>query len=186
MGLVGLEGRCQSFKADVEDLCERQEVSQDLVVSKKDTQRTAPGDCQSKIYEELKELEEQRAKEASALVQKQHKLIEWDGERERGRSIRRLEVTRTISPLSGHACSSSLAPNTDEAMSASSRMSQEMEEKSEASWTALAKEKNKETGGASPWKGGAGCNMSLDTGRRRLNGSRRRDEPLVRWQKGCN
>ena len=72
------------------------------------------------------------------------------GERERARTMQRLEVTRTTSPLSGHArspfgsCSSSLAPNIDEAMSASSRISQEIEEaKSEASWTVLAKEKGK-------------------------------------------
>ena len=40
-GLVELERRCQSFRADVEYLCERQEVLKDLVVSKKDMQRTA-------------------------------------------------------------------------------------------------------------------------------------------------
>ena len=53
----------------------RQEVLKDLVVGKKDMQRTAPDDCQRKIYEDLKELEEQRAKEALVLVQKKHKLI---------------------------------------------------------------------------------------------------------------
>ena len=42
-------------------------------------------------------------------------------------------------------CSSSLVPNTDEAMSASSAMAQEMKEaKSEASWTALVKEKERD------------------------------------------
>ena len=42
------------------------------------------------------------------------------------------------------SCSSSLAPNIDEAMSASSRVAQGMEEaKSEASWTAQAKEKGR-------------------------------------------
>ena len=66
--------------------------------------------------------------------------------------MQRLEVTRTMSPWSGghdrssfDSCSSSLTPNTDEAMSASSRMAQEMEEaKSEASWTAPAKEKERD------------------------------------------
>ena len=48
-GLAELERRCQSFRADVEFLCERQEVLEDLVVSKKDMQRTAPEDCQRKI-----------------------------------------------------------------------------------------------------------------------------------------
>ena len=37
------------FLADVEYLCERQEVLKDLVVSKKDTQRTALEDCQRKM-----------------------------------------------------------------------------------------------------------------------------------------
>ena len=48
-GLVELERRCQSFRADVEYLCEREEVLKDLVVSKKDMQRTAPEDCQRTI-----------------------------------------------------------------------------------------------------------------------------------------
>ena len=115
-GLVEVERRCQSFRADVEYLCERREVLKYLVVSKKDMQRTAPEDSQSKNYEELKELEEQRAKEAFVLVQKKHKLIKWEGERERTRTMQRLEATRTMSPWSGHArpsfgsCSSSLAP----------------------------------------------------------------------------
>ena len=47
-GLVELERRCQSFRADVEYLRERQDVLKDLVVSKKDMQRTAPEDCQRK------------------------------------------------------------------------------------------------------------------------------------------
>ena len=113
-------------------------------------QRTAPEDCQRKIYKELKELEEQRAKEALVIVQKKHKLIKREGERERARTMQRLEVTRTKSPWSGHdrssfgSCSSSLAPNTNEAMSASSRMAQEMEEAiPEAPWTALAKDKER-------------------------------------------
>ena len=66
--------------------------------------------------------------------------------------MQRLEVTRTLSPRSGghdhsstDSCSSSLAPNTDEAMSASSRIAQEMDEViSEASWTTQAKEKERD------------------------------------------
>ena len=150
--LVELESRCQSFRADVEYLCERQDVVTDLVVSKKDMQRTAPEDCQRKNYEELKELEEQRTKEALVLLQKKHKLIKWEGERERTRTMQILEVTRTMSPWSGGhdcssfgSCSSSLAPKADEAMSASSTMAQEMDEAIlEASWTALAKENGRD------------------------------------------
>ena len=64
----------------MEYLCERREVLEDLAVSKKDMQRTAPEDCQRKMHEELKE---QRAKEALVLVQKRHKLIKCEGERKR-------------------------------------------------------------------------------------------------------
>ena len=79
--------------------------------SKKDMQWTAPEDCQRKHYEELKELEEQRAKEALVLVQQKHKLKKWEGEREKARTMQRLDVTRTMSPWSGgHDRSSSLAP----------------------------------------------------------------------------
>ena len=102
-----------------------------------------------KIYEELKELKQQRAKDALVRVQKKHKLIKTEGEMERARTMQRLEVTSTTSPWSGghdrssfSSWSSSLAPNTDEAMSASSRMAQEMDEAiSEESWTAVAKER---------------------------------------------
>ena len=66
-GLVELERLCQSLRAEVKYQCARQEVSKDLVVSKKGMQRTALEDCQKKINEELEELEEQRAKEAVVL-----------------------------------------------------------------------------------------------------------------------
>ena len=50
------------------------------------------------------------------------------------------------------SCSSSLALHTDDAMSASFRMAQEVDEaKSESSWTALAKGR-KETVGALTWR----------------------------------
>ena len=50
---------------------------------------TTPDDWQRKIYEELKELEEQRTKEALVLVQKKHKFIELESERERARTMQR-------------------------------------------------------------------------------------------------
>ena len=186
--------QAKRIRSDVEYPCGRHDFLKDLVVSKKDMQRTAPGDCQRTIHEELKELkelEEQRAKESLLLVEKKHKLIKWEGERKRARTMQRLEVTRTMSPWSGHArsCSSPAAPNTDEAMSATSRMAQEMgEAKSEASWTALAKEKERDW-----WSADLEGEVEelevvcpFDGNQRRLNGSRRGDEPPVRWQKGCN
>ena len=47
---------CQTFRAEVKYQCDRQ----DLVASKKDMQRAAPEDSERKIYEEWKELEQQR------------------------------------------------------------------------------------------------------------------------------
>ena len=63
-----------------------------------------------------------------------------------------LEESRAIGPWSGGhdhssfgSCSSSMAPHTDEAMSASSRMAQEVDEAmSESSWNALAKGKERD------------------------------------------
>ena len=82
-GLIELESRCQTLREDVEHLGEQQEVVADLMVSKRDMQKEAPEKYQEKIFEDFKELEEQRAKEALALVQKKHMLIKWEGERER-------------------------------------------------------------------------------------------------------
>ena len=87
------------------------------------------------------------SKEALALVHKKHKLIKWEGERERARTLQRLESSKAIGQWIGvhdnssfGSCSSSLALGTDEAMSASSRTAQEVDEAmSESSWTALAK-----------------------------------------------
>ena len=64
-------------------------------------QKTAPEKYQEKTFEEFKELEGQRAKEALELVQRKHKLIKCEGERERARTMQRLEASRTIGPWSG-------------------------------------------------------------------------------------
>ena len=115
-GLIELERRCQTLREEVEHLGEQQEVEADLMVSKRDMQKEAPEKSQEKIFEEFKVLEEQRAKEALALVQKKHMLIKYEGERERARTMRRLEESRGIGPWSGGhdcpsfgSCSSSLA-----------------------------------------------------------------------------
>ena len=77
-------------------------------------------------------MEEQKTKEALELVQRKHKLIKCESERKRARTMHRLEASRAIGPWSGGhdysslgSCSSSLAFNTYEAMSASSRMAQD-------------------------------------------------------------
>ena len=83
-GLIMLERRCLTLKEEVEHLSERQEVLTDLMESNINMQKTAPEKYQEKIFEEL-EVEEQIAKKAPALVQRKHKLIKWEGERERAK-----------------------------------------------------------------------------------------------------
>ena len=92
-------------------------------------------DFQKQILQEVKELEEQKTKDALELVHKKHKLVKWEGERERARTLQRLESSRAIGQWSGvHdnsssvSCSSSLAFDTDEAMSASSKMARDADE----------------------------------------------------------
>ena len=56
--------------------------------------KTAPEDFQRQIFQELKELEEQKTKEVLELVQRKHMLIKWEGKRERARTLQRLESSR--------------------------------------------------------------------------------------------
>ena len=44
-------------------------------------QKKAPKKYQVEVFDEFKELAEQRAKEALELLQKKHMLIKWEGER---------------------------------------------------------------------------------------------------------
>ena len=95
----------------------------------------------------MKELEEQKTKEALELVQRKHRLVKWDGERERARMLQRLESSGAVGQWSGAfdnssfgSCSSSLVLDADEAVSASSKMAQDVDDAvSESSCTALAK-----------------------------------------------
>ena len=82
-------------------------------------------------------MEEQKAGETLELVQKKHKLIKWEGERQRLEASRQHGLRSTTIPLSFGSCSSSLAFNTDEAISASSQAMKEAVEKA---------------GGASTWR----------------------------------
>ena len=91
-------------------------------------QKEAPQKCQEKVFEEFKELEEHRAKEALALFQKKHMLIKWGGEKERPRMLQRLGGSRAIrhwsdarDTMSFESCSSSMACDMEEVGSESSR-----------------------------------------------------------------
>ena len=58
-----------------------------MVVSKRNMQKEAHQKYQEHVFQEFKELEEQRAKEALELVQKKHMLTKREGERERARMV---------------------------------------------------------------------------------------------------
>ena len=129
----------------------RQEVLTVLMERKINMQRTAPEKFIEKIFEELEELEEQRTREALELVQRKHNFVKWEGERERTRTLQRLEASSATGSWSGAhdnssfgSCSSSWTLNTDEAMSASSQMGKDTDEAgSESPWTALAEGKER-------------------------------------------
>ena len=94
-------------------------------------QKAAPEKNQEKIFQELKELEGQKTKEALELVKRKHKLVKWEGERDRGRMIQGMElsgvvddVSRALDSSSLDSCSPSVAQDADDAMS-------------ESSWTSL-------------------------------------------------
>ena len=80
------------------------------------------------IFEDLRELEEKKSKEALLLVQKEHILIRCRSERDRARMLQRLGGSRemrigfgTQDTLSFESCSSSMACDMEEVRSESSR-----------------------------------------------------------------
>ena len=75
-------------------------------------------------------------------MQKKHRLIKWEGERERARAkIGRIESDT----VSVESCSPSMACDMEEVYSESPRKMQDKEETtSEASWTAVTKGKGKQ------------------------------------------
>ena len=62
-----------ALREEVEHLNEKQEVLPVLMEDKMSTQKVAPKKCREKIFEELKELEEQQTRKALELVQRKHK-----------------------------------------------------------------------------------------------------------------
>ena len=87
-------------------------------------------------------MEEQKTKEALEHVQRKHKLIKWEVERERARMLQRLDSSRAVGQWSGAYDNSSFG-------SCSSSLAFEMaqvanEAASESSWAALAKEQERD------------------------------------------
>ena len=65
---------CLALREEVEHLNEKQEVLAILMEGKTSMQKIAPEKCQEKIFEKLKELEEQKTRQALELAQRKHKL----------------------------------------------------------------------------------------------------------------
>ena len=93
-GLVVLERECLALREEVEHSSERQELLTILMECKMNMQKVAPEKYQEQNFEGLKELEEQKTREALELVQRKHKSVKWGGERERARMLQRLESSR--------------------------------------------------------------------------------------------
>ena len=98
--LVVLERECLAFREEVEHLNEKQEVLTVLMEGKMSMQKVAPEKYQEKIFEELKELEEQQTREALELVQRKHKLVTSEGERERARMLQGMELSGAVGHFS--------------------------------------------------------------------------------------
>ena len=81
--LILLERECLEQREEIEHFTEKQEVLASVMEGKMSMQQVAPEKYQEKIFEELKELEEQKTREALELVQRKQKLVKWEGERER-------------------------------------------------------------------------------------------------------
>ena len=148
-GLVELERRCQDLIQEVKLTSEKQEVLAGLVEDRIRLQSKATEKYHETLFEELRELEEKKSKEALVLVQKRHILIRCQSERDKARMLQRMGESRKISYWSGaqdtlslESCSSSMACDMEEVSSESSKKMKDMDETtSEASWTAVTKEK---------------------------------------------
>ena len=115
-GLAELERRCQNTMQEVRLLSERQEVLKGMVEDQTRLHSNATEKYYETIFEELRELEVKKSKEALLLAQKKHILLQCQSERERARMLQRLggsRVTRHGSDardtLSFESCSSSMA-----------------------------------------------------------------------------
>ena len=86
-GLVELKRRCQELMQEVELSSERQEALAGLVENMIGSQSKATAKYCETIFEELRELEEKRSKEALVLVQTKHISLRCQSEREKARIL---------------------------------------------------------------------------------------------------
>ena len=94
--LAELERRCQNMMQEVKLLSERQEVLKGMVEDKIRLQSKATEKHYETIFEELRELEEKKSKEALLLVQKKHILMRYQSERDKARMLQRSGGWRMI------------------------------------------------------------------------------------------
>ena len=74
-GLAELEKRCQNMMQEVKLLSEKQKILKGMVEDKIRLQSRAREKYYEQIFEEMKELEENKAKEALLLMQTKHTLM---------------------------------------------------------------------------------------------------------------
>ena len=147
--LTELERRCQTLREEVEHLSEKLQALADLMLSEKDMQKKHLKSIKRRSSRNSRSWRSKGQGKLWRSCKKEHMLIKCEGERERARIMQRLEASSATGPWSGGHDNSSFGflarPHTDEAMSASSRMVQEVDEAtSETSWTALAKGKERD------------------------------------------
>ena len=90
--LVVLERECQALREEVEHLKEKQEVLTILMEGKMNMHKVALEKYQEKIFEVLKELEEQKTRAALERVQRKHKLFKWECEKGESKDVAKVGV----------------------------------------------------------------------------------------------
>ena len=133
-GLVELERRCQDLMQEVTLLSERQEVQAGFVEDKIGIQSEATDKYYESTFEEMRELEEKKSKEALVLVQKKHILMRFQIERDKARML----IGRVQSDMrhrsdaqdtfSCESCSSSMGCDMEEVSSESSKKVKDKDE----------------------------------------------------------
>ena len=122
--LIVLERKCTDLSEANEQLSEKQVLLTTLMESTKSLQKVALEEFQRKIFQELKELEEQKSKEVLELLGRKHKLGKLEKERDRARMLQEREPSGAEGDFnvatdssSFCSCSPSLAHDVDGAMS---------------------------------------------------------------------
>ena len=88
----------------IEQLSEKQELLLTPMESKKSLQKVALEEFQREIFQDLKEFEEQKSKEALELLGRKHKLLKLEKERDRVRMLQEgqkviLMLPQTVLPF---------------------------------------------------------------------------------------